>query len=174
MSELFRRARADELDSVIDFYTVVIDSLAGKAHHPAWSLEKYPTVADLRSFIAAGATYIFERDGEIAGVVNLDSNFPPDYARVPWGIDVDSSAALGVHTFAVSPHLQGRGIGHRFIAAIIDHARKAGYQAVRLDVYPINQPARHFYKSCGFDYRGQHRIAYPDVTENFYLYEYLL
>lgn len=174
MTELLRRARRDELATVVDFYTAVIASLVGKKHHPAWSLEKYPTVDDLRSFVAAGATYIFEHDGEIAGMVNLDSNFPSDYAHVPWGIALDPSQALAIHTFAVSPQFQGQGIGRRFIAAIIDQVRQTGYRAVRLDVYPINFPACKFYESCGFDYRGQHRIAYPDVTKDFYIYEYQL
>ncbi len=174
MSAHFRQTTLTEFDAVVQFYSDVIDNLVGAKYHPAWSLDTYPTRDDLRRFVESGATHMYDIDGEIAGIANLDSNFPDDFEQVPWGIEARPENVLAVHTFAIAPRFEGQGVGRKFVDAIVDHARTSGYRAIRLDVYPANLSARRFYESCGFHYRGQHTIAYPDITENFHMYEYIV
>ncbi|MCA1951401.1 MAG: GNAT family N-acetyltransferase [Hyphomicrobiales bacterium] len=51
---------------------------------------------------------------------------------------------------AVAPEARGQGIGTRLLAAICDHARMLGREAVRLDVIDTNPEARRLYLREGF------------------------
>ena len=51
---------------------------------------------------------------------------------------------------AVAPEMRGQGIGTRLLAAVCEHARAGGYNAVRLDVLDNNPRARALYERKGF------------------------
>jgi ribosomal protein S18 acetylase RimI-like enzyme len=51
---------------------------------------------------------------------------------------------------AVVPSRRGRGFGHQLLAALLDCARKDGFEAISLSVAKDN-PAVHLYKDSGFE-----------------------
>ena len=50
-----RRARADEFDQVLDFYTNMIDGMRGTEFDVCWEHDVHPTRAFLRASTEAGA-----------------------------------------------------------------------------------------------------------------------
>lgn len=55
-----------------------------------------------------------------------------------------------LHNIAVSPGLQGQGIGRRLITEMIELAKADNLMAILLEVRESNQAARHLYKKMGF------------------------
>ena len=51
---------------------------------------------------------------------------------------------------ACVPHVRGRGIGHRLVAAVLDQAAAAGREAVSLSVRKTNVAAQLVYRDLGF------------------------
>jgi GNAT superfamily N-acetyltransferase len=45
---------------------------------------------------------------------------------------------------------RGKGFGHPFVRALIDHARRLGYEILRVDTLPTMQAAIEFYQELGF------------------------
>lgn len=89
---------------------------------------------------AAGAPLFILVAGLVAG------NPPVGFARVD---EVGGQAHL--EQLSVHPDSAGRGIGRSLLAAAIDRARSAGYNAMTLCTFadiPFNAP---FYASCGFE-----------------------
>jgi [ribosomal protein S18]-alanine N-acetyltransferase len=67
-----------------------------------------------------------------------------------------------VMTVAVAPAVQGRGIGARLIAEMLDVVARAGRDAVTLEVRASNGAARRLYGRAGFDEAGVRPAYYPD------------
>jgi ribosomal-protein-alanine N-acetyltransferase len=92
--------------------------------------------------LAAGHYYLSARqDGSLIGYVGL--------ARV--------GSEAEVHTLAVDPAHQRRGIGRALLRAILDHAKGA---TVFLEVRTDNDSAIRLYRSEGFDVIGIRRGYY--------------
>jgi putative acetyltransferase len=67
------------------------------------------------------------------------------------------SASLGM---SVHDQFQGRGIGRKLLAALLDVADNyLGLTRVELEVLPDNAPAIHLYESMGFEHEGCKRKA---------------
>ena len=66
--------------------------------------------------------------------------------------------------FAVAAQWQNQGIGRDFLKHMIEVARLAGCQIVYLEVRPSNLPARHLYKTLGFQQIAIRPGYYPALT----------
>ena len=58
-----RRARADEFDQVLDFYTNMIDGMRGTEFDVCWEHDVHPSSAFLRASVDAGEVYVGLRRG---------------------------------------------------------------------------------------------------------------
>jgi len=97
--------------------------------------------------------------------------------RKPWAIDLRYFSAEPrtpryLTDMAVVPSLQGQGIGKRCLEHVVEIARGAGADAVRLDAYAAAAGAAGFYSACGFrevgraDYRGTPHVYFELLLLN--------
>jgi len=66
--------------------------------------------------------------------------------------------------FAIAAEWQNQGIGRGFLKHMIEVAKQAGCQIVYLEVRPSNIPARHLYKTIGFQQIAIRPEYYPAVA----------
>ena len=122
---------------------------------PAGGKAFTPPRTDARRAQAAGALYLAWDGARAIGSMVLNHDADPDYAQVPgWGPDADWPHLLLIHTLAVHPAYQGRGLARRLLAHAEVLARQSGMRALRLDVCVGNVPAIRLYEQCGFACAG--------------------
>ena len=83
---------------------------------PRIGREPAPVTADHAGLVAAGRTSVVEADGEVAGVIVL----------------IPGSDHLVVENVAVSPRMQGRGLGRELMAFAERRAAELGMAELRL------------------------------------------
>jgi ribosomal-protein-alanine N-acetyltransferase len=77
-----------------------------------------------------------------------------------WGDEME------LHSIAVKPEHQGRGIGTMLMDHMLMLASSMGITKVYLLVRPSNMPAKTLYKKYGFEVIGVRRHYYHDNGEN--------
>jgi GNAT superfamily N-acetyltransferase len=84
-------------------------------------------------------------DGEVAGTYALMIMEKFGKRGTPAGV---------VEDVAVSPALQGQGIGRAMMAHAVEQCRKAGCYKLALSSNAKREPAHRFYESLGFERHG--------------------
>lgn len=166
-------ATLDEFDSVVAFYDDVMERTPNVYQYALWQTGKHPTADGIRAYIKEGSLYLYKEDGKIVGAMAFPMYQGEDYHPVEWARPLKDDEVAVLHIFAVSPDMQGKGIGAQMVKAAIELAREKGRDTVRLDTLATNLPAQHLYTSLGFQFRGQqHRLAENTIWTDFYYYEY--
>lgn len=103
------------------------------------------TIEEMGDLIANG--FVAERDGQIVGFAALE---------------VYSKKLAEVRSLAVSPELQGHGIGRQLVQACIDRARERNI----LEVMAITS-SEEFFRACGFDFTlpGEKKALFLQTRE---------
>ncbi len=70
-----------------------------------------------------------------------------------------------LYSIAVGPHVGGRGLGPRLLAAAEEAARRRGRRAMRLEVHVRNKRAIARYEKSGYRLFGRHRDYYDDHAD---------
>jgi GNAT superfamily N-acetyltransferase len=90
--------------------------------------------------------------------------------KKPWAIDTKyftkSKSPLYLTAMAITPQQQGKGLGRKCLAAVIDICKDSGADAIRLDAYDAAGGAGGFYQKCGFREVG--RASYRDTPLIYY------
>lgn len=174
-----RPARADEVDSVLDFYARMIDGMRGTEFDVCWEHDVHPSTEFLRASTAAGDVYVGElrEDGSepcfaVAMVLNAEGD--PGYDQVSWHVDAAPDEVRVVHVLGTLPEFHGRGFARVLVDAGVEVARAAGAKALRLDTFTTNVRAQKLYESCGFANCGVCENFYPHLGRSAVLYEYAL
>jgi len=172
-----RRARADEFDQVLDFYTNMIDGMRGTEFDVCWEHDVHPSSAFLRASVDAGEVYVgLVEDGEgatcIASAMVLNGEGDAGYESVSWHVAAAPDEVLVVHVLGTLPAYHGRGFARAMMEACIDVARAAGKRAVRLDTFTTNVLAQSLYESCGFANCGVCEGFYDRLGRSRVMYEY--
>ena len=171
-----RRASQAELDAAERFYNDVCTALENGINWPGWQQGVYPTRDDISRAQRADALYLAWEGGAVIGGMVLNHDADPDYAQVPgWGPGADWPRLLLIHTLAVHPAYQGRGVARQLLAYAQTLARQAGMRALRLDVCVGNTPAIRLYEQCGFVRAGTAEMHFcVGTVDPCHLYEKLL
>ena len=134
-------------------YGRVVKHLKETVNYPKWS-EEYPCRESVQKAIQKGEQYACVEDGEILGAAVLNENPDGDYGAGDWSQELRQGEYLVIHTLAADPSARGRGVGSYIVERFIEMAKSRGYQAIRVDVVPGNDPAVNLYQRKGFVFAG--------------------
>ena len=164
-----------DLDGIEELYGRAGNAEEGRLDGSRWKRGVYPLRQDAQEGLEAGALYIAELDGQIAGSVILRREQDSAYRQASWQIPFDAPVFV-VHTLAVDPAYRHRGVGRALLRHAAEMGREAGLQAIRLDVYEENRTAIGFYEACGYHCCGRIDLGLEEVygLKWYYAYEKLL
>lgn len=170
---VFQKASLNEFDRIRAFYWALIDAMSADNDKIGWKKGIYPTDDFLRDSLEKGTLYTLTHQQQLAACVIVNSDTNEGYASVPWRMDCADSDVLIPHALAVSPALQGQGIGREVVAQVQALARRAGKRAVRLDILGTNTAAERLYTRMGFQFVQAKPMFYEDTGWTEYkLYEW--
>ena len=66
---------------------------------------------------------------------------------------------VSLHHVAVSQNYRGKGLGKTLLTSAIQQAQLLGFEDIRIDTYPANQPMLTLINKLGFVYCGM--ICFP-------------
>ena len=161
--EKIRRAEPEEFDVVWGLYADVCAQMPRDRYTPGWVLGVYPSEADVRDAIEAGALWLGFSSGEAVAAMVLTPADDPEYADVPWPSGAEGNDVACVHLLAVCSSARGTGVGDDMVKAAIDISRSWHKRAIHLDVMPGNLAARRLYERAGFVFTGEYEVFYEDT-----------
>lgn len=151
----FRKAVQTDGKRCLEIYNKVCDWEAVNGRQTCWDKVFYPNMDTVQKALDADEMYVLEDDGTIlaCGIIN---QFQPEiYKNFQWKIKADPDEVLVLHTFAVDPHLQGKGYGRTFMSFYENLSKELGCKVLRLDTLLSNTKAQSMYKKLGFELTGQ-------------------
>ena len=147
---LVDRACANDLPAVEALYAEAIAAMRNTPFDIWWEIGMHPTADGLAGAQAEGNLFVARDGARMLGAFVLDAREGADYARIPWRVDAAPGAVAVLHLLVVSPAARGQGVARALVRAAADEARSRGAEALRLDVFSNNTPARALYQALGF------------------------
>ncbi|WP_379945507.1 GNAT family N-acetyltransferase [Enterococcus devriesei] len=120
---------------------------------PQWQNGREPHEAVIRQDISKAASYVLTMNEEIVGTVALIADKDPVYEAIE-GQWLHKGPYVALHHVAVSQKYRGGGLGKAVLQAAIHQAQVLGYEDIRIDTYPANQPMLGLIEKLGFKYCG--------------------
>lgn len=163
MLEEIRRAEPGEFDAAWGLYADVCGQMPRDRYTPGWVLGTYPSEADVRDTIEAGALWLGFSDDEVVAAMVLAPADDPEYADVAWPSGAGGSDVACIHLLAVHPSARGTGVGDDMVEEAVSLSRSWRKRAIHLDVMPGNLAARRLYERAGFAFVCEHEVFYEDT-----------
>ncbi|MCB9637827.1 MAG: bifunctional helix-turn-helix transcriptional regulator/GNAT family N-acetyltransferase [Myxococcales bacterium] len=134
-TSLPRLAKKSDEDAIWEIFSQVISTGETYAFSP-----RTPKTALSALWLAASMrTYVYEREGKIAGTYILKPNQP------------DAGGHIANAAYMVHPAFQGQGIGRMLCEHSLQEARSCGYRAMQFNlVVSTNLAAVALWQRCGF------------------------
>lgn len=136
------------------FYDNVVRWLDAHVNYPKWIYGVYPSEASVRDATRAGEQYICLDGDAIVGAFVLNDDPKGNYQKAHWQKPLPDGAYMVLHTLAIDPACQRRGLGSEIVRYCVERAKSGGYKALRVDLVPENTPARRLYEKNGFACAG--------------------
>lgn len=143
------------IDKTIKMYDDSTYFLSTHINYPLWTYKVYPSKDTVIECVDKGTMYITIENNEVLGAFKLNEDPEGDYDSAKWSKRLNTGEYLVIHTLAVDPKAQGKGIAKAMLKKAIEIAKTQGYKAIRLDIVPTNTPAIKLYESVGFKYADQ-------------------
>ncbi|MEI8287949.1 MAG: GNAT family N-acetyltransferase [Verrucomicrobiota bacterium] len=150
MNDRIRMAATDDLPQLRQLVADCIATLRA-AGIDQWD-EANPSVATIRSDVAAGAVEVLYDNAELVGCVTLGHAVDPLWKNWDW--NAEGEPAVNVHRLMVHPSRRGRGLAKLLMQHAEVVTRQRGGRSIRLDCLLQNTDAVAFYKHLGFRQTG--------------------
>lgn len=150
----FRKAAAADITAIEEIYFAIHTAEENGLLATGWCRGIYPTRSTAEAGIARGDLFLCEEDGEIAAAAIINHVQVPEYRLCPWQYPASEDEVMVLHTLAVDPKLQGKGLGTGFVAFYEQYALEQGCHFLRMDTQEKNLPARALYHKLGYTERG--------------------
>ena len=147
-----RKCREEDVAAAGSFYDDVVLWLNHHINYPKWMYKIYPSESWVKQMTEAGEQYICVDGKKIVGAFVLNADPQGNYRKGNWSLDLPDGSYMVLHALAISPELQGRGLGAEVVRFCTEKAKADGYRAIRLDIVPGNIPAKRLYEKTGFRY----------------------
>jgi ribosomal protein S18 acetylase RimI-like enzyme len=138
-----RAAREGDTDAIVSIvneaYLVEAFFVAGDRTHRA----------EVRDLVGAGQCYVAEDGGRVVACVEVAAK--------------DGRGYFGM--LAVSPAIQGRGLGRRLIGFAEDTTRQAGCTLMDIKVVSVRPDLVGFYESLGYDVTGTESYVHRPLLQ---------
>ncbi|MCU6686321.1 GNAT family N-acetyltransferase [Dorea acetigenes] len=147
---MVRKAISSDVEWIEAMYN---EHFAYENEHGAFTVFKkgiYPTKKDAEDALCAGALYVYEEEGSIAGSIIVDKVQPTEYRTVTWGKSLTDDKVMVIHLLMVRPCMAGKGIASSLVKYAMELAKRNSCEAIRLDTGSQNIPAVSLYKKLGF------------------------
>lgn len=148
------KCQAADVAEVGAFYETMVRWLDSHINYPKWIRGVYPTKTTAREHTAAGNQYVCRDGRDIVAAFILNDDPQGNYQKGNWSQPLDDGEYMVLHTLAVAPDQQGKGIGAQILRFCADKAKAEGYKALRVDIVPGNRPAQKLYEKNGFRCAG--------------------
>ncbi len=122
---------------------------------PQWT-GAYPSDKDLNKDVEEKNCYVFEKKGEIRGVMALIFEEEPTYANID-GVWLTDGPYATIHRIAVKK--PGSGVAEDMLDFAQALAVKKGCRSLRVDTHEYNRPMRRFLSKNAFDCCGVVELA---------------
>lgn len=149
-----RKCEEADIASAGAFYDRVVQWLDAHRNYPLWRYREYPSEESVRTMTAEGSQYICLDADQVIGAFVLNDDPQGKYRNGKWEKNLPDGSYMVLHTLAVDPDLNGKGIGSKAIDFCVEKAKADGFRALRVDLVPDNLPARKLYEKNGFTYAG--------------------
>jgi len=160
---IIRHAEERDLGAILAAYAYAREFMKRTGNPNQWCDSK-PEEATVREDIRLGRNYVFEADGEVAGVFALMEGEDPTYGRIDGGRWLAEGPYVTIHRIA------GNGKVHGLLKEAVRFAEDRA-PSVRIDTHEDNRVMQHLLKECGFTRcgiiyleNGDPRIAYQKLS----------
>ena len=135
-----RKARADEIDAVLDFYAKMIAGMQGTDFDVQWRHDGHPSKDFLREAVADGQMIVGVLEGEgIASAMVVNHEGEPGYEAVPWSVDAPPENVGVLHVVATLPAYHGRGFARQLLQGGMEIARADGLSGPAPGYVPLQR-----------------------------------
>lgn len=149
---MIRLATIDDARKIADTYDELLQYEKINGSTSNWIPDVYPTIDVPLSKIPQSSMYVLEDNGEICASMVLNNIQAPEYEHIAWKFD--AKKALVIHTLCIPPSKSKKGYGGKMVEFAKNFAEKTGCDAIRIDTYSHNEPAKALYQKHGFTISG--------------------
>lgn len=160
-----RQARSADIEAISAGYDELFAYEQSRGSSTNWKPGIYPTDAVPRACVPAGTMYALDHAGEIRASMILDSSQAPEYAQINWAYPAAPEKVLVIHTLCVPPSQAGRGYATKMVEFAKDFARRNGFEAIRIDTWENNEPAKALYAKLDFRLAGYANAVHHGLYE---------
>ena len=151
---MYRKATAADLDSIWKIYDAVLTREEAGLSSVGWVRNIYPTPEIFARSLAAGELFVCETEDGILAAARINKIQGEEYRQAGWTIPAEDHQVMVLHTLAVAPFAQSKGIGKGFVQFYEQYALQNGCTVARLDTNVRNTPGRRLYPSLGYQEAG--------------------
>ena len=126
--------------------------------------DEYPSNETIDFDLSRNALFVMKSEGKIIGAISIDED--EEVNTLPcWNRELEPEAEFS--RIAVSPDMQGQGIGKILVKFLLDELKKRGFKGVHIIVNRYNPKALRLYDSFDFKNVGECSM----YNQDFFCYE---
>lgn len=160
-----QRASIDAAEKILEIFTACKNTMELTGIFQ-WN-ETYPNLHTIINDIQNNELYILSNNGEIMGVICLNTQQEAEWSLVNW-LDKNGHVLI-IHRLAVHPLFQGQGFARQLMNFAENFASQSGYTSIRLDAYTGNKSALTLYERR--DYQGRGEVVFSGRVLPFICFE---
>lgn len=130
-----------------------------------WATD-YPQEIDFIADINKGDLFLYKVNGEIAGVICLNTIASIEYSDLTWAT---SDNCLVIHRMAVNPKFRRQGIANKLMSFAESLAIENGNKSIRTDTYSVNKKMLSLFEKNNYLFVG--KVHFSGRDKPFYCYE---